>query len=557
MRIKSIEFKNFASYGNKVQTLSFDDDKAELFLTLGKNGDGKTTIANAIVFALYGKLDGVKMQELPNRINKNLMVRVKLQCKNVDVEIERGLAPNHFKVLLNGIEFDKAGKKSVQDYLEEEVYGIPYHVFKNIIILSVNDFKSFLTMSGNDKKQIIDKMFGFSILNDMQRAVKDERKSLKYDLDSFERDLAQINESMVSVQMKLNQLLAESSQNDKDKIQELKERLLYLDENRKKIEEAKNKVADALGKQNSSLTKVSDKRNKLKYELDELKRKLALYERGTCPTCEAPLTGEFHHHRKEELQNKLDEIPVRIEAESKNIEDISAQIKSLKLKEAQVLDKMSSIVTNMKLLKNELLKIKENIGNTGQFDHLKQIINDFEQKEDKTSKQKDKSSEEYVFLEAVEEILGEDGVKNLAVKTILPGLNANIAAMSQTMHIPFQIKFNDKFDCIITHLGQEINAMTLSTGERKKADFIIIIAIIKILKLRFPQLNLLFLDELLSSVDQDGIYNILKILSQVIKESKINTFVINHTPLPHEIFDKKLQIYRENGFSKFEIESIE
>ena len=55
MRIKSIEFKNFASYGNKVQTLSFDDDKAELFLTLGKNGDGKTTIANAIVFALYGK----------------------------------------------------------------------------------------------------------------------------------------------------------------------------------------------------------------------------------------------------------------------------------------------------------------------------------------------------------------------------------------------------------------------------------------------------------------------------------------------------------------------
>ena len=160
-------------------------------------------------------------------------------------------------------------------------------------------------------------------------------------------------------------------------------------------------------------------------------------------------------------------------------------------------------------------------------------------------------------LEAVEEILGEGGVKNLAIKTILPGLNANIAALSQTMHLSFQLKFNEKFDCVITHLGQEINAMTLSTGERKKADFVIIISIIKILKLRFPQLNLLFLDELLSSVDQDGIYNILKILSQVIKESKINTFVINHTPLPHEIFDKKLHIFKENGFSKFEIEAIE
>ena len=125
------------------------------------------------------------------------------------------------------------------------------------------------------------------------------------------------------------------------------------------------------------------------------------------------------------------------------------------------------------------------------------------------------------------------------------------------MHLSFQLKFNEKFDCVITHLGQEINAMTLSTGERKKADFVIIISIIKILKLRFPQLNLLFLDELLSSVDQDGIYNILKILSHVIKESKINTFVINHTPLPREIFDKELNIFRENGFSKFEIRHME
>ena len=154
-------------------------------------------------------------------------------------------------------------------------------------------------------------------------------------------------------------------------------------------------------------------------------------------------------------------------------------------------------------------------------------------------------------------VLGEDGVKNLAVKTILPGLNTNIAAMAQTMHLQFHIRFDEKFNCIINHLGEDINPLTLSTGERKKADFIIIIAIIKILKLRFPQLNLLFLDELLSSVDHDGVYNILKILNQVIKENKINTFVINHTVLPHEIFDKKIQIYRENGFSKFEIGSIE
>lgn len=238
MKIQSIELKNFASYGNKIQKIEFDENKSELFLTLGKNGEGKTTIANAIVFALYGKVEGVKLNDLPNRINKELWVRIKLQCKSTQVIIERGLAPGIFKVYLNGIEFDKAGKKSVQDYLEEEIFGIPYHVFKNIIILSVNDFKSFLTMSNSDKRQIIDKMFGFSILNEMQNAIKEERRVLKGDIDSFTRELSQINENIASVKEKLEQLMEESQEKDKQKIQELKDSLIKYDENKKKLEEA-------------------------------------------------------------------------------------------------------------------------------------------------------------------------------------------------------------------------------------------------------------------------------------------------------------------------------
>ena len=226
-------------------------------------------------------------------------------------------------------------------------------------------------------------------------------------------------------------------------------------------------------------------------------------------------------------------------------------------KDRSVRDKVSSMNANIKTLKSELIKIKESLTKGDNFAHMKQIIADFETQEQEKTEAQGKVSADYYFLENLEEILGEDGVKNLAVQTILPGLNANVAAMGQTMHLPFHIRFDEKFNCIINHLGEDINPMTLSTGERKKADFIVIIAIIKILKLRFPQLNLLFLDELLSSVDADGVHNILKILSQVIKESKLNTFVINHTVLPHELFDKKIQIYKENGFSKFEIETIE
>ena len=557
MKIQSIELKNFASYGNKVQKIEFEEDRPELFLTLGKNGEGKTTIANAIVFALYGKVEGVRMADLPNRINKELWVRIKLRCKSTEVVIERGLAPGIFKVFLNGIEFDKAGKRSVQEYLEEEIFGIPYHVFKNIIILSVNDFKSFLTMNNNDKRQIIDKMFGFSILNEMQYAIKEERKVLKNEIDNFTRELQQIDSNINSVKEKLDILVTESNEKDKLRIEDLKASLRTYGENKTKIEEAQNKISASLGSFRADLQDKTLSQSELKYKLSSLQKKLDLYENNTCPTCESELVGDFHEDRKNEMQKELEILPTKLEEATDIVKGIEEQIKTLRGKDIAVRDKATTLNTNIKSLKSELTKISESMKQSTDFTHLEQIIKDFKENEHTKEDLKDVKSTDYVFLEMIEEVLGEDGVKNLAIKTILPGLNANIAAMAQTMHLHFHLRFDEKFNCIINHLGEEINPMTLSTGERKKADFIIIIAIIKILKLRFPQLNLLFLDELLSSVDADGIHNILKILSQVIKENKINTFVINHTPLPREIFDAEVQIYRENGFSKFDVVKID
>lgn len=556
MKIDYLEFQNFASYGNKVQRLEFDKEQSEMFLTLGKNGDGKTTIANSIIFALYGKVDGVKLSDLPNRINKNLLVKIGLWCNTSYVEIERGLAPNKFEVKINNVIFDKAGKRSVQDYLEDEIYGIPYHVFKNIIILSINDFKSFLTMSRSDKKQIIDRMFGFSILNDMQSAIKDERKEVKNRVLQHESELNQIMENIQSVRYKLNTLIEESEEKDQGRINSIKNDLTALNDELKTIKAEHDKVTSVVNDGNLEMQERRDSANQIKYSLTGLKEKLDLYDSGICPTCSTHLTTDWHSEKKNLFKNQIDQELDKIKSLKTEIEEIKEGINSAKNKQHALDDQINNIKYSMKDLKKELISIRES-SNGDKFEHLNNLILEFEKSEEEKSQKLDTESADYNFLELVESVLGEDGVKNLAVKTILPGLNANIALMAQTMHLQFQIKFDEKFDCIINHLGEQINPMTLSTGERKKADFIIIIAIIKILKFRYPQLNLLFLDELLSSVDPDGVYNILNILKQVINEQKINTFVINHTVLPHEIFDKKIQIYRENGFSKFQIENIE
>jgi DNA repair exonuclease SbcCD ATPase subunit len=556
MKINSIEFKNFASYGNQAQKIEFED-QAQLYLTLGKNGHGKTTIANSIIYALYGKVEGVKLADLPNRINKELWVKINLQCKHMNVEIERGLMPNRFKVLINGVEFDKAGKKSVQEYLEDEIFGIPYHVFKNIIILSINDFKSFLTMNNHDKKQIIDRMFGFSVLNDMFKNVKEERKQIKMEIDSYDSELNQIMESISSVRLKLNNLVEESHKKDKEKVEALKDELLDHGDNVKKLNEARSTIDGKIQTISDEAGSMGIQQRDLERENQYLQKKIELYESGFCGSCETKLDTDWHH-------KKGDEFKTQIESNNKNSgklkEDITKaeeKVGELRSKRKQVETRINNLRYSIKDIKDELIKIKESTQDENQFQHLKQIITEFEKSEESKSGKREEIAQQDAFMTILEEVLGDDGVKNLAVQTILPGLNANIAMMAQTMHLPFHIRFDDKFDCIINHLGEDINPLTLSTGERKKADFIVIIAIIKILKLRFPQLNLMFLDELLSSVDQDGVYNVLKILNEVIKENGLNTFVINHTELPHEIFDQKIQIHRENGFSKFTIEKIE
>ena len=556
MRIDYIEFKNFASYGNQKQRIDFVKEGSELFLTLGKNGDGKTTIANAIIYALYGKVEGVKLADLPNRINKELLVKIGLQCGTMFIEIERGISPNRFSVLINGVEFDKAGKKSVQEYLEDEVFGIPYHVFKNIIILSVNDFKSFLTMSNQDKKQIIDRMFGFSILNDMQRQIKDERRDIKFDIDSYDAELNQIMDSIRSVRGKLNTLLEESKSVNKSKIQELKDQLVSLHETVLDMDANRKTEESAMNKFNKEYNEKRTEAGDIKREIDYLNKKLKLYESGHCPTCETKLTSDWHVKQKDSFSEKIKEDTEAIKSIKLEMDSLQTKANDASKAKQEIESQISDNKVTMRGLKAELLKLKDT-PEGADFDHLRGLITEFEETEAKKSAKRDNLNGDYNFMEIVEQVLGEDGVKNLAVKTILPGLNTNIAAMAQTMHLPFHIRFDEKFNCIINHLGEDINPMTLSTGERKKADFIVIVAIIKILKLRFPQLNLLFLDELLSSVDHDGVYNILKILNRVIKEHKINTFVINHSVLPHEIFDKKIQIYRENGFSKFTTETID
>ena len=554
MKIKSIEFRNFASYGNRIQRIDFEEDRGELYLVLGNNGAGKSSLAKVITYLCYGRVEGSNLKDLPNRVNGSLWGRIVMESKGNLVQIERGISPGIFSVKINQTDYDVAGKSNLQDFLETEIFEIPYHVFKNVIILSVNDFKSFITMSNADKKSIVDRIFGFSIINEMREAIKIKRKTVIEDIRSLEDEIRTLSESIESVSARIQQFEASKQKKDQTRIDGLKAKLIELKASKDKLGEAGTALKERVEKFDQTYRQASTKRTRLSSELKAVKSALDLYKNQQCPTCRSPLDTDFHHGIKAEHEATQLELEAEIEKATELAQQVEADLTKAREQTRQVSVKAGQLETQMHGIKDELIRLSNEKSDDGK--HLRQLIEEFGEKKGGKAEDKIKADGENYYLTALESILGEEGIKNLAVKSILPAFNNNIMLMAKEMSIPFGIVFDDKFNCMLYHLGEEISPKTLSTGEKKKVDFVIVMALIKMIKNRFPGLNILFLDEIFSSIDLSGVYHIIEILHQIIGEIGINTFVINHTVLPSEYFDKKLEITKDAGFSEFTIEEI-
>ena len=555
MRIKKVEWKNFSSYGNRKQVLEFPDDSG-LFQIIGENGSGKSSISQVITFGFYGKVEGKKLGDIPNRINGNAWVRITFESNGTEIAIERGLEPNLFDLYIDGMKYDQAGQRSVQEYLSEDILGIPFYVFNNTISLSINDFKSFIKMSVQDKRAIVDKIFGFHILNQMRDALKEEQKRIKENLDSLSGQIISIQKSIDKSNSEMDSLLLKIQEESRDQLDTLNESLEAFkklqEHHGKKIDEFKKIEEDfknSLVQGNYSLIEA---RNKFK----DVSRRLSLYESDKCPTCESPLDTDFHNSLKVGLSDEH-------EKTKNSVNDLEEAYASLKEQEYEISKTKNDLKDKSNKIANKIFQISSEISSLSssdkkdlQMDSLKNIIGSLEKESETLNSENFKTQEKSNWVRTLDDILGEKGVKQMAIRTILPSLNSEILDLLAQMHLDYQVVFDEEFKATIYHMGIEIPVQTLSTGEMKKVDFVVLIAIMKLMKMKFSSINLLFLDELFSSVDPDGIHSILKILKKITKDLGLNIFVINHAPMPHEIFDWKLEVTKTNNFSSILIDKF-
>lgn len=555
MQLQKISWKNVGAYGNKEQTIEFPESGG-LWMVLGKNGSGKSTFINLPKILYYGKLDKFKKDEIANRMNKHAWIKGEIRVgSDTDVVIERTISPTDLTVFKNGDDIGKSGIANYQNYIDNEVTGLPYHIFSNIISLSVNDFKSFISMTPYDKRIIIDKLFAMEVINKMNDLVKSDLRDIKVNMQLFDREIIGLKSNIDAAVNELSKLKKQVTNDNSKRITDISKK---LGEYKPKLEEGYEKRTAYNNKKNEitqSHTIYLQQKSKLNHEIKELEKQISLYDKDQCPTCATPFSESRFDSIKEELGSDIKRKKESLVLLAKSEE--TYKIAFGKLNEG--LEKINNFIiqyeSTFKTLHSELIRLKEI--KPKEFSSIENIISS--NSKSLTSKETDKVKydDDYKYLAILEEIYSDAGVKKKILESYLPTLNKEIDYTLTELHFPYTLKFNSDFEPELKQLGLEISVDTLSTGEKKRVDLAVLISIIRMLKRKYPSLNIFMLDEVLSSIDGDGIYDIIGLLQNISKEMNINIFIINHTPLPIEHFDFKIEITKDAGFSDMTIEELE
>lgn len=543
MKLKKLSWKNFKSYSNAITELDFSDE-ASLNLIVGVNGTGKSSIAECITYLMYGKIEGFTSSEIPNRTNKNFYGKLELDCDGHQVVIERGLAPAMFKVVIDGNEIDTAGKSNVQSMLEENYFKIPYSVFKNIIVLSIADFKSLVNLNASDKRNIIDRIFGFTIFNDILKKVKEDVKFLDSELSENSGSIRTNNGSIDRISNQIEDLKNNSVTKDElerlsSEIEKTEEKERLNDENIKKLQDKMEEMRQKAFVDNGDIKDA-------KRRISEIDSKIALINSGRCPTCGSSLeTDEF----KKERDNLMEEREMCDETIKKVTEIINDTVKKIKLLDSNILKFKNGSKRNEILELKSDLKSKQN-ADVAKIDPLletkKQIEEDIIRLTEEQNALVEKRSDYAILLKMLGD---ENGIKQRIASSYIKDLNNIIANTIDFMNLPYSVVFDNSFNTTIMQNGMKVGYNTLSTGEKKRVDFATIISFVKLLKLQYGELNLLFIDELFSNIDIDGVSDMLQLLKDLSQELSLNIFLIHHARLENVMFDNVFETTKKDTFS--------
>jgi len=562
---KSISWMNFLSTGNSANTVLLD--KSPTTLIIGRNGEGKSTILDALCFALFGKpFRNINKGQLVNSINqKNCMVEIKLSISNIEYRIRRGIKPNLFEIYQDDVMINQdSANRDYQKILEQQILRLNYKTFTQVVILGSASFIPFMQLPAWQRREVIEDILDIRIFSTMNTLLKDRILITKEDLARVESAITLHKASVVS-QQKLIESMVSSKQ---DQIDAIKKRISI---NEDEIKTNSDRIAELiLSITNLSETIVDKKqiktdiikcetihRNKLSKK-DETHNTIQFFnENNNCPSCEQSIP----HTHKETILEKLtreynltgeevitlDNCLVKLNERLNEIEDINTQITGLNSEVSSLNVSISTLNSQNSKMQNEVENTKQDTGNINEEKNkLRELASDAMKKID----EKSSLSEERDLQEIASTLLKDSGIKTAIIREYLPAMNKLINKYLNAMDFYVHFELDESFvEQIKSRYRDEFTYASFSEGEKLRIDLAILFAWRQIAKMKNSvNTNLLILDEIFdSSLDTSGTDYFLSVMGQF---ENSNVFVISHKG--DQLFDKFRSIIKfekKNDFS--------
>lgn len=557
MFFTKIEWKNIFAYGEEVQMLEYDST-GKLILLKGQSGSGKTAILSLPVLVLYGKLANVNKTSIANRVNKNGWIRGTLIKNNHTYVIERKFTPNALTVFKDDVNIENYGTKDAQAYIDNEIIEIPQATFNNMISISMKKFKSFLTMSPADRKQIIDRVFNLEIVNVVYENLKKDMRDLGNSINSDNTSLFQLNQTIMNANQELIKI--QEKQKTQETQQQIDENNVKIAENNAKLQKLQDGYKQYAQKQqeiNMNIQTIKRGQIENTMSINQLQEKINLYNQEKCPTCGTRFTGANYDEIKQklhELKAQKDEITLKL---NQKLQELTNNVNQVNEYLQKITAAVQTIQADTTKLQNSNYLIQQSMKVSGEYQAVQNIINKTTEQITTIKTALEEKNQNMIDMQNLCVVYSIEGVKQKVINNYLPLLNKEIAQNLDLLNFPYQLEFDSKFDPNLKDIGMPVPVDTLSDGEMTRVDIVVLCSLFKLLKRRYPNINILSIDELVSFLDVANSQILLKFLNNFAKSMNLNIFVVSHVNIDTECFDKCIEVTREeNRFAHIREENL-
>ena len=583
IKIKELTVKNFMSVGNQTQAVNFAQQNLTLVLgenldmggddSGSRNGTGKTTIVNALSFALFGNaLTNIKKDNLINKINnKNMLVTLAFNKDGTDYRIERGRKPTLMKFYVNDVEQEDGESDDAQGDMREtqkdldELLGMSHDMFKHIVALNTYT-EPFLSMRAADQRAIIEQLLGITILSEKAESLKELIRQTKDNILQETANLEATRKSNEKIQVSIDSLLtrqtAWNSQRDSD-LEKIGRAIIELESVDIEAELAKHSELKLFEEKSAKLKSLSKERATLDSAIAQAERsvkkyasELAKLQDKKCHACEQELHDHQHEKMMEEANRHHGEAGAYFDKVTADLAKIIKEIDALgdvNVRPNTYYDTVEQALKHQNNLKTLETNLVIKAGETDPYQEQIDELTDTALQEITWDHVNELNSlkEHQEFL--LKLLTSKDSfIRKKIIDQNLAYLNNRLTYYLDKMGLPHTVAFQNDLNVEITQLGQDLDFDNLSRGERNRLILGLSWAFRDVWESLYQNINLLFVDELIDNgLDASGVESALAVLKKMARERQKNIFLISHKDELIGRVNNVLKVIKENGFTSY------